>query len=185
MENRKKGLHPMFLMLIALIIIGGGVLSLTYKMEGAINWKTYKNAEYGFEAIYPELGTPTYYKEGEDGRPQEEIKSGALFLNEIIISEQDNILANNADLSKEPKLWLEEMNKLGGAPSAPTFLNELTVDGHKAIKAEGNYITGEEAFVFIGGDKAIYKIAIVYNPKEKEKYMKVLDQVISTFRFTK
>jgi hypothetical protein len=154
-------------------------------MEGAINWKTYKNAEYGFEAIYPELGKPVYYKDGEDGRPQEEIKSGAVFLNGIITTKGDITLEKNLELSKEPKLWLEEANKLGGAPSAPTFLSELTVDGHKAIKAERGYFSGIETYVFIGGDEAIYKIGIVYSPKEKEKYIEVLDQVISTFRFTK
>ncbi len=157
------------------------------------DWKIYKNEEYRYEIKYAKEWP------GINGPDK---KDGILLSIGQITSKTDETLARNTELAKDPEMWLSQMRKdceAGGgcAPAPPIFKSRLSVDGHKAIKATYATIGTDEIHVFVGTDKGIiYSISFSfgtytlskeefekYEKTEKENYEKILDAMVSTFKF--
>ncbi|MBX4198021.1 hypothetical protein KW782_01665 [Candidatus Parcubacteria bacterium] len=64
MLNNKKGSAAIILIILAILVIGCGV----YYYSNYLNWKTYTNAEYGFEFKYPNKFTLEDYNSDEVGK---------------------------------------------------------------------------------------------------------------------
>ena len=170
------------------------VISSTSEIDTS-DWRTFKNEVYAYEIKYPSDWKCEYDSsfvrvsiESPDLEYDEEIlESGTSIMINILTPEYDPILKREPEIAKDPKNWLDRMweacSEGACAPQPPVFKEKINVADQKAIKAELGTIPGLENHIYIGKDKNIFDLSILFPKTDKEKYEKIFNQMLSTFRF--
>jgi hypothetical protein len=163
-----------------------GPVSPTVAADPTANWKTYKNDIYGFEFNYPgnwtffdtnkprqySLYSPEYVLESTASAT---IKNGGSF---SILVDYNN--ANNQ--SKTLDEWARNINAADS--------QKITFSGREAIRSSllnaiSNYAVSVSFIDQSNGEnnKGIIILQMTSNQSDSEKYNKIFDQILSTFRF--
>ncbi|HDZ54290.1 MAG TPA: hypothetical protein ENI19_00145 [Candidatus Nealsonbacteria bacterium] len=211
----KTNLTYILIVIVLAVIVGGGILGYYYSWikelevklaelelklpevkppeDETVNWKTYRNEEYGFEVKYP---SDFYFVEYDDkkqitfeSKKWENYQANHPFI---------NISIYETDLSV--KDWIEDnfspiqLSQKGDEEIVSGVQNEVT------SKIEHKIIAGSDATIFYwwgvsgGGDNAVFKNGnILYhlqrhlagsleNPEDTVP-RKLFDQMLSAFKF--
>ncbi len=184
----QKGIASIVIALVFAVILVGAVGVYYVKqqqirkssiVDETANWKTYKNEKYGFEAKYPKNWV------AQDKLPQKP--------KEAVFSE--NLEISNNSLPEIPKfiLWINPMG-FGLLPSDIVYKLASTEEGKLKIinrreippkregmsNIDGHIIINSETFKF-GQDRYIFMFDFVQGG---ENYEPILNQILSTFKFT-
>lgn len=191
MVNKKKGFASIALLVVLLIVIAGTYFAVTHIPKTtekgtvpppatAVNWKTYSNTQYSFEFQYP---NDRIFKEvkGTDG-------SGVNYFDVKIDTEQNmEFTCNDCD---GPATFLKvSIYKPKTDPVASCFLppqgeiSKASVGGMEGDKCVADGLNGPNLLLYLTKDGIIYYQIQADNYSGEQKAL--IDQIITTFKFTK
>lgn len=153
-----------------------------------VNWKTYTNQKYGYQFKYPQESALNDQSEqyvavsymGEkqkaSGRTQTELFDGYAF-NVADIS--DDKYDNLDDLYEAKKIQLQEICTSVGDPK------ETTIGGFRAIMHRLSCL-GDSDTYYVQKGKVFFEIGLLSSGDAEDlpKYTSVVNQILSTFKFT-
>lgn len=149
------------------------------------NWKTYRNAEYGFEVKYP-VDWTMHFENTVINSPEE--KTGYIFISGL---KNPSNLSLMTFLKEKDKEFAAEAAKDTPELGYPGFLNfdtakQINIDGSVAYKFVGLNFEISDLAIRAGSKVLVFRNFII--PENKITSVeadKIFDQILSTFKFTK
>lgn len=210
--NTHRGVTPIVWVLIAAIVLAGGYLLYqkgksksengatqptpsALSSEGTVGWKTYHNKEYGVEFKYPVYWKQTSIFSGLGGYANAVAftkSSKEAQLQKALIPDSDVgavVIQGNAfflkPTSDEPLfLHLEENRTLLKASEA-IINGEAVLYLIHSVKTDPNTFAGGSTEVYVFKDRGFVVEADYPSVEPAGELKNTLDQILSTFRFTK
>lgn len=187
MNTSQKGfIVPLLLVIIALLLVGGAYVYTQPKQESqsaktsttetsntqTTDWKTYSNSKLGFEFQYPpsssSFGTPNPVEKTTMSGPNEQLKN---IQNSVLFNDQLTFISGiQYNRSTGRPMTIDELT-LGGSNK-----KQIVVDGITGIEVSSSQI-GTVIYLPLPNNE----IFTILGPLDHT----LLDQILSTFRFTK
>jgi hypothetical protein len=164
------------------------------------NWKTYTNKKYSFEIKYPKEATVSTYEKAIGtngivyiGSRNKSIDHGVTYDVEYGITFQDLGSANNMSAENWYSQYYQSEKQYAAKADMPMFLSasgkNVKLNGYDAYETSDFNSDSSLINFYIAHNGIIYRISyrgeIVQNVPKWPEFEKIINQMLSTFKFTK